>query len=104
MQIDEDLNKQITLYGSTMVAVVWKILRAKTKLSIAFLLGEVIFAILVAVVFAPALQSWCDLTDKVTIASACIMVMFSTKLFTRVEEVISGKSKLEKGGGDEPKL
>lgn len=103
MQIDEDLNKQITLYGSTMVAVAWKILRAKTKLSIAFLLTEFIFAILVARIFAPAMQSWCNLSDSETLAAACIMVMFSTKLFTRVEEVISGKSKIEKGGEDEPK-
>ena len=96
MQIDSELNQKIALFGTTMVAVAYKVLKTKTKLSRALILAEVLFALLVAFVIAPAVQDWWKLSEPVTLAVACIIVLFSTKIFTRFEREIEGAKKGEK--------
>lgn len=100
MQIDEELNQKIGLFGATMVAVTYKVLKARTKISRALVMTEVVWALLVAFVFAPAIQDWCNLTDPVTLAVACIIVLFSTKIFNRIGREID-KGDIKKGGEDE---
>ena len=73
-----------------------KVLKTKTKLSRALILAEVLFALLVAFVIAPAVQDWWKLSEPVTLAVACIIVLFSTKIFTRFEREIEGAKKGEK--------
>ena len=100
MQIDEELTRQIGLFGTTMVAVAVKVLKSKSRLSRGLIIAEVLFALLVAFVIAPAVQDWFVLSEPVTLAVACIIVLFSTKIFTRIEREID-KGDTKKGGNDE---
>jgi Na+/serine symporter len=99
MDIDADLNQKIGLFSTTMVAVAYKVLKTKTKISRVLVITEVLWALLVAFVIAPAIQDWWKISDPVTLAVACIIVLFSTKLFTKAENYIDSWG--SKGGNDE---
>ncbi len=47
MNIDSELNQKITLFSATLLAVGYKILKTKTRLSKALILTEVLLAVLV---------------------------------------------------------
>lgn len=99
MQVDDELNKQIGLFGSTMLAVAYKILKSKTKVSRAFVLAEICFALLVAFVIAPAIQEYWSLTQSATLAIACLIMLFSSKILTKAEAYIDQWG-AKKGGAD----